>query len=145
VTFDDANMLRVASSWTPAERVWTGSIDGRRLAFGAKALRNGRRLTHGGDAAEARVYPPRVADLAAGMPRPSEAEETAALLCPMPGLLKTLYVVEGQAVARGEPICLVEAMKTETTLRAEHDLVVRSIEARPGESLAVDALIVTFA
>ena len=67
------------------------------------------------------------------------------LLCPMPGLVKAIHVKEGQVVKAGEPLCLVEAMKMENVLRAERDATVKSIEAREGDSLAVDAPIMTFA
>jgi len=36
-------------------------------------------------------------------------------------------------------------MKMENVLRAERDLTVGSIKAKPGESLAVDAVIMEFA
>jgi propionyl-CoA carboxylase alpha chain len=73
-----------------------------------------------------------------------EADTSKALLCPMPGLVKVINVSVGQAVKAGEPLCLVEAMKMENVLKAERDVTVKTIEAKPGESLAVDAVIMTF-
>jgi len=40
---------------------------------------------------------------------------------------------------------VVEAMKMENILRAERDGVVKSVNAKPGDSLAVDAVIMEFA
>ena len=40
---------------------------------------------------------------------------------------------------------MVEAMKMENVLRAECDGVVKAIKAKPGDSLAVDAVIMEFA
>ena len=45
----------------------------------------------------------------------------------------------------GETLAVVEAMKMENVLRAERDLVVGKVKAKPGESLAVDAVIMEFA
>jgi propionyl-CoA carboxylase alpha chain len=39
---------------------------------------------------------------------------------------------------------VVEAMKMENILRAERDAVVKSIKAKAGDSLAVDAVIMEF-
>ena len=56
----------------------------------------------------------------------------------MPGLVKAINVKEGQTVKAGEALCLIEAMKMENVLRAERDATVKTIEAREGDSLAVD-------
>ena len=67
------------------------------------------------------------------------------LLCPMPGLVVSIAVAEGQEVKAGETLAVVEAMKMENVLRAERDLTVAKINAKPGDSLAVDAVIMEFA
>jgi propionyl-CoA carboxylase alpha chain len=63
----------------------------------------------------------------------------------MPGLLISVMVKEGQDVKAGEELAVVEAMKMENVLRAERDGVVKAIKAKPGDSLAVDAVIMEFA
>jgi propionyl-CoA carboxylase alpha chain len=63
------------------------------------------------------------------------------LLCPMPGLLVSLNVKEGDKVEAGQPLAVVEAMKMENILRAEKSATVKRVEAKPGDSLAVDAVI----
>ena len=52
---------------------------------------------------------------------------------------------EGQEVKAGETLAVVEAMKMENVLRAERDGTVKAIKAKPGDSLAVDAVIMEFA
>jgi propionyl-CoA carboxylase alpha chain len=136
--------VRVVSAWKPSEKVWTGQIDGVSAAMGARAILNGYVLTHAGHASTVRVLSSRHADLASLMRERVEADTSKALLCPMPGLVKAINVSVGQAVKTGEPLCLVEAMKMENVLKAERDVTVKTIEAKPGESLAVDAVIMTF-
>jgi propionyl-CoA carboxylase alpha chain len=63
------------------------------------------------------------------------------LICPMPGLLVSLNVAEGDKVEAGQPLAVVEAMKMENILRAEKSATVRKVNAKAGESLAVDAVI----
>ncbi|MEQ9529411.1 MAG: DUF2118 domain-containing protein, partial [Parvibaculaceae bacterium] len=67
------------------------------------------------------------------------------LLCPMPGLVKAIHVKEGQEVKAGEALAVVEAMKMENILRAEFDCTVEKVNAEPGDSLAVDAVIMEYA
>ena len=67
------------------------------------------------------------------------------MLCPMPGLVVSIAVKEGQEVKAGETVAVVEAMKMENVLRAEIDGTVKKINAKPGDSLAVDAVILEFA
>ena len=145
VRYAGGGTLRVASDWKPGERVWSGTIDDRRLYVGARPILNGYALAHAGQASDVRVFSRRQADLAALMLERTEAGESDVLLCPMPGLVKAIHVKAGQAVKVGDPLCLVEAMKMENVLRSERDGIVKSIEAREGESLAVDAPILFFA
>jgi propionyl-CoA carboxylase alpha chain len=62
----------------------------------------------------------------------------------MPGLLTRLDVGEGDKVEAGQPLAVVEAMKMENILRAEKSGIVKVVNAKPGESLAVDAVILEF-
>ena len=66
------------------------------------------------------------------------------LLSPMPGLLTKLMVQLGQEVKAGEDLAVIEAMKMENVLRADHDAKVTKILAAPGDSLAVDQAIIEF-
>jgi propionyl-CoA carboxylase alpha chain len=67
------------------------------------------------------------------------------LLSPMPGLLSAITVAEGQEVKAGEPLAVIEAMKMENVLSAERDGRIARIRAHPGDSLAVDQVILEFA
>ena len=145
IRFADGAAMAVESDWAPGEKVWTGEVDGRALAVSARPILNGYALAHGGFASEIRVLTRRQADLAALMLEREDADDLKALLCPMPGLVKAIHVSVGQSVKAGEALCLVEAMKMENVLRAERDVTVKTIEAKEGDSLAVDAPIMTFA
>jgi propionyl-CoA carboxylase alpha chain len=79
------------------------------------------------------------------MPEKVAADTSKLLLCPMPGLVKAINVAVGQDVKAGDALCTVEAMKMENILRAERDAVVKAVNAKPGDSLAVDAVIMEFA
>jgi propionyl-CoA carboxylase alpha chain len=92
-----------------------------------------------------RVYTAREAELEALMPDNTSADTSRTLLCPMPGLVRAIHVAEGEEVQAGQQLATVEAMKMENVLRAERNATVKSIKAKPGDSLAVDAVIMEFA
>ena len=105
---------------------------------------NGFEIAHGAAASSARVYTAIEAELAGFMLERKNADVSRALLCPMPGLVKSIAVKVGQEVKAGEALCMVEAMKMENVLVAERDATVRAILAKAGDSLAVDAVIMEF-
>jgi pyruvate carboxylase len=51
---------------------------------------------------------------------------------PMPGTIATVKVVVGQKIAKGDLLLTMEAMKMETSVRAETDGTVAEVLARPG-------------
>ncbi|MGH7109516.1 MAG: acetyl-CoA carboxylase biotin carboxylase subunit [Stellaceae bacterium] len=103
------------------------------------------RLVHGGVVRETRVLAPRAAELLALMPQKKAADTSRLVLSPMPGLLSAVVVAPGQEVKAGEALAIVEAMKMENVLRAERDGRIAEIRAKPGDSLAVDQVILEFA
>ena len=145
VAFADGERLDVSSAWRPGEPVWTGTVGGVVVAVQVRAIPNGVHLAHAGVASSARVYTRREAELAALMPEKVAGGAGKALLCPMPGLVKSIAVAPGQEVKAGEVLAVVEAMKMENVLRAERDATVATIAAKEGDSLAVDAVIMEFA
>jgi propionyl-CoA carboxylase alpha chain len=145
VTLAEGRVLHLVSRWVPGELVWMGAIDAETIAVQVRPILNGFLLSHRGVNVEGRVYTRREAELAALMPEKKAADMSKALLCPMPGLVKAISVVEGQEVKAGESLCMVEAMKMENVLRAERDVTVKKILAKEGDSLAVDAVIMEFA
>jgi pyruvate carboxylase len=92
--------------------------------------------------------PIRVADRSQVAQRPPrrkvEAGNSAHVGAPMPGTIATVPVHVGQHLNKGEVVLTLEAMKMETTLRAEHDGVIKEILARPGLQVDTKDLLVVF-
>ena len=133
------------SDWKPGEPVWSGTVSGKPVAVQVRAVPNGFQLSWRGTVARAQVYTAPEADYARLMPVKVAADTGKKLLCPMPGLVRSISVAEGQEVKAGETLAVVEAMKMENVLRAERDGTVKKLHAKPGDSLAVDAVILEFA
>ena len=150
VRFVDANGAlghphALASNWKPGEGVWHGTLDGHSLAVQVRPMANGFRLAHQGYEVASQVFTEAEAASARLMPVGSKADTGKKVLCPMPGLVISIAVAEGQDVKSGETLAVIEAMKMQNVLRAERDGVVKKVHATPGATLAVDALILEFA
>ncbi len=145
VTIDDGEPVVIASDWTPGAAVWYGMVGGLRITAQVRPMLNGLTLSWQGVTVNARVMSPRIAQLYALMPVNMPPDTSSMLLCPMPGVIVSLNVVEGQEVKAGDILAIVEAMKMENVLRAERDLVIAKVNAKAGDNLAVDAVIMEFA
>jgi propionyl-CoA carboxylase alpha chain len=139
-----ARTLEIVSGWWPGEAVWNGRVGAEEICVQVTPILNGYELAWRGISLPVWVYTTREAELAALMPSKAAADMSKFLVCPMPGLVKSLNVVEGQDVKAGDPLAVVEAMKMENILRADRDGVVKKINAKAGDSLAVDAVIMEF-
>jgi propionyl-CoA carboxylase alpha chain len=133
------------SDWKPGDALWTGTINSEPVAVQVRPVPNGFALAYRGVEAKAFVYTAREAGYARLMTPKKIADTGKQVLCPMPGLVVSIAVMEGQEVKAGETVAVVEAMKMENVLRAEIDGTVKKINAKPGDSLAVDAVILEFA
>jgi propionyl-CoA carboxylase alpha chain len=140
-----AAVRELRSNWKPGDLVWNGTIDSHPIAVQIRTVANGFALTYRGIETKAFVYTEREAGYARLMPVKKLADTGKQVLCPMPGLVVSITVKEGQEVKAGETVAVVEAMKMENVLRAEIDGTVKKINAKPGDSLAVDAVILEFA
>jgi propionyl-CoA carboxylase alpha chain len=162
VVFDRQRHVRIDADWVPLDVTealdkaakangWRAGealihADTRRglVTVQVKPVTNGYRLEWRGMSVEAHVFTPREAELARRMIDRPPPDTSKVLLCPMPGLVVSLAVVEGQSVKAGDTLAIVEAMKMQNVLRAERDGVVKKINAKAGDSLGVDAVIMEF-
>ncbi|WP_375413223.1 acetyl-CoA carboxylase biotin carboxylase subunit [uncultured Bradyrhizobium sp.] len=135
----------LVSAWKPGDPVWQGTLDGHRVAMQVRPIPNGMRLAHRGFEVAVNVFTESEAAAARLMPVGAKADTGKKLLCPMPGLVVSIAVSEGQEVKNGETLAVVEAMKMQNVLRAERDGTVKKIHATAGATLAVDAPILEFA
>ena len=141
----DGRPFEAEVRWTPGEPLMSVTEKGARLLIQLSRERGGYLLSQGGTSILASVRRPNAAHLAALMPRKSGADTSRFLLAPMPGLVVSVNVTEGQDVKAGETLAVVEAMKMENVLNAERDGTIRKIKAKKGDSLAVDDVILEFA
>ena len=140
VTYN-GNTYVIRSDWQFGQHIFSGTINGEQIFVQVEREDQTHRLFHGGSQADIRIVTPRVAELLKYMPVKTPPDMSKYLLSPMPGLLVSLAVKEGDTVNAGEELAVLEAMKMENTLLAERDGVVTTIHYKPGDNLAVDDII----
>ena len=120
------------------------TIDGAMHCVKVDRAIGGYRLRMRGIDKVVQVLSKRRGQLAALMPEKLPPDTSKMLLCPMPGLIVSIMVKEGETVQEGQALAIVEAMKMENVLRAERAATVSKIPVEAGDSLAVDAIILEF-
>ncbi|WP_419902472.1 acetyl-CoA carboxylase biotin carboxylase subunit [Kiloniella sp.] len=134
----------VRGDWMAHEPVFFAEVNGKETVVQVDRRGPALKLTLSGLTVEALVIESRLAGYNSLMPEKLPPDLSQFLLSPMPGLLVSVAVEEGQAVKAGEELAVVEAMKMENILRAEKDVVISKISAAAGESLVVDQMIIEF-
>ncbi|MDA1310113.1 MAG: acetyl/propionyl-CoA carboxylase subunit alpha, partial [Proteobacteria bacterium] len=140
----DGETHAVRGNCGPTVKVFDGTVDGAALVIQVERDGTGYRLSHGGSERRVQVVPARVSALLELMPIKQAPDMSRFLLSPMPGLLVSVAVSEGEAIKAGQELAIVEAMKMENVMRAERDGVVSKVHAVAGSSLAVDQPIIEF-
>ncbi|WP_294236359.1 acetyl/propionyl/methylcrotonyl-CoA carboxylase subunit alpha [uncultured Sphingomonas sp.] len=134
--------LDLEIAYTPGDRMIAVEDEaGETLHVRIAKTRTGFRLTTRGASHQVRVLPARAAAYARHLIEKVPPDLSKFLIAPMPGLLVRLDVAEGDKVEAGQPLAVVEAMKMENILRAAKTGTVKTISAKAGDSLAVDAVI----
>lgn len=144
VKFDDGEELRITSDWVPGKSLAKLYVNGELLVLKVGYITGGFRISYRGAELRVLVRTPRQAELGELMAVKKPPDTTKQLLCPMPGLITSIHVSEGERVEHGQALCTVEAMKMENILRAERSARVKSVTASPGQTLAVDEMILEF-
>ena len=134
----------VETGWRLGNPLFVAKVNGTSITVQVDRQGITWRVAHAGHQAKALVLTNRAAELHRLMPHKEPPDMSKYLLSPMPGLLRSVEVVEGQEVKAGETLAVIEAMKMENILKAERDCVVAKLHAQPGESLAVDQKILEF-
>jgi propionyl-CoA carboxylase alpha chain len=137
----DGVSLNLFLEYTPGDRLVIAEIDDSDLAIKVAKTATGFAMTTRGATHKVRCLPAHIAPLALHMIEKIPPDLSRFLICPMPGLITAINVEAGDKVEAGQPLAIVEAMKMENILRAEKSGVVKIVNARAGDSLAVDAII----
>jgi propionyl-CoA carboxylase alpha chain len=131
----------VRSNWEFGQLLFNGTVNGEEIHVQVQRIGQIYRLSRGGSESDLRVMNPRAAEMQKLMPVKVPPDTSRQVVAPMPGLLVSVAVAEGDEVKAGDELAVLEAMKMENTLRAERNGVIATLNFKAGESVEVDEVI----
>jgi len=144
VVIEDTS-YEVETSWRMGDSLAQVKINEEMLSLKVDPTHTGCRVRWRGADIDAKMLTHKQAEYLAMMPEKIAPDTSNLLLCPMPGLVVSINVEEGEEVQEGQALATIEAMKMENILRAEKKCTISKIKAEAGDSLALDDIIMEFA
>ncbi len=138
-------LISVKTGWNLGRRLFQATINSTPVSVQIRHLEEGYLLTYGGSDVTVKVRTPRVAELAQFMPKTQDSRTKAELVAPIAGLIVGMRVKAGQAVKAGQELVVIEAMKMENVIYADHDVTVKEICVNDKDSVQVDQVLIKFA
>jgi len=84
------------------------------------------------------VRTPKEQELQHYMPQVEVIDEESVLLAPMPGNVFSINIKEGEKVARGQEVCVIEAMKMQNIFYAKKDGVIKKVYVKQGDTVQAE-------
>ncbi|HET9947995.1 MAG TPA: acetyl-CoA carboxylase biotin carboxyl carrier protein subunit [Longimicrobiales bacterium] len=142
----DGRAVEVALERAEATPVRALALGGSVRRLLARRVGSGRwRVQLGGAPVVAEVVDERTRAIRERAGAAAAPSRPAPVLAPMPGLVVHVAVAEGDVVAAGQGVAIVEAMKMENELRASAAGVVTRVLVRRGQTVEKDQLLVELA
>jgi propionyl-CoA carboxylase alpha chain len=134
-----------AVEWRPGAPLFSARLDGRPFTATVAAAPEGFVIRLRAVRQRVLVMTPMSAELHQRLPVRAPPDTSRTVASPMPGLVVSMDVAEGEEVKEGQVICVIEAMKMQNIIRAERDGVIKMVGAKTGDSVAADDVLAEFA
>ncbi len=141
----DREIISVRTSWKLGRRLFQATVNGKPVSVKVRVLEEGYVLTYGGSELNVKVRTPRIAELAEYMPPARESGRKDQVRAPIAGLIVSLRVKEGDAVKPGQELLVLEAMKMENVIYADHEATIKKIAVNEKDSVQVDQMLLELA
>ncbi|WP_447910330.1 ATP-binding protein [Brevundimonas bullata] len=145
ISLDERDLTLSEIDWRPGMAQFRAVLDDEPFTAEVKRAPDGFDIRHRAAKARVRVLTPGTAAMYQRLPEKVAADTSKLVLSPMPGLVVDIPVTVGQEVKSGETVAIIEAMKMQNILKAEHDGVVKAVGAKAGDPVAADDVLVEFA
>ncbi len=148
VTFESGKIVEINSAFQAGQHVIRGIanseglFDNLDLTVRFEDLPEGFKFHYRGISVVLVVASPRMAELHSKLPEKIAPDTSGIIISPMPGLVISIDIAEGDSVKAGQGVAIVEAMKMQNIIRAERDGVVKSIKTKQGAAIAADEIMI---
>ena len=132
-------------NWRPGSALFSAIVDGRAFTATVAGAPEGFMIRFRAARRRVLVLTPSGADLHQRLPVKAPPDTSRTVVSPMPGLVVSMDVIEGEEVKEGQVICVIEAMKMQNIIRAERDGQIKLLGAKTGDSVAADDVLAQFA
>ena len=99
---------------------------------------------YNGTIIKARSYSPRQFALKGFMAPPKVVDHGKHVMSPMPGSIVSVSVNPGDIVEDGQNLLVIEAMKMQNLIKSERTWKIKKVRVKPGDSVAVDAILIEY-
>ncbi|MES2278265.1 MAG: biotin/lipoyl-containing protein [Bacteroidota bacterium] len=73
-----------------------------------------------------------------------DSSKISEIKAPMPGLVLKIFVTEGDVIAKGDNLFILEAMKMENIIKAPADVTIKTIKIKPGDKVEKGQVLMLF-
>jgi propionyl-CoA carboxylase alpha chain len=144
LTGEDRTLRLTDVEWRPGRGQFRGVLGGEPFTVEVTPAAEGFVIRHRAARERVLVLTPLSSDMHDRLPEKPKADTSKLVISPMPGLVVSMDVAAGQTVREGEVVCVIEAMKMQNIIRAEHEGVVKSVGPKAGDNVAADEVLVEF-
>ncbi|MEN6319809.1 MAG: biotin carboxylase N-terminal domain-containing protein [Syntrophaceae bacterium] len=117
-------------------------IDGETQFFHTKYKENNIWVAYRGATRVLGIYSPLEWELLYHMPKPKKVPPEDVVRCPMPGMVVTILVKNGDRIYRGQDLVSIESMKMESFVAAPSDGQVERIHVSPGQAVETGDILI---
>ncbi len=140
----DGRVISLESGWNPGDRSIKIKIDEDSVTLQIQSGVKGYKVSGFGLSGTVKIRSEIAQGLSAYMIKKVVTKNTKIIKCPMPGLVVSIDIKQGQSIEDGDKLCTIEAMKMENIIRSEVAGVIKKIHCKEGESLSTDQIMIEF-
>jgi propionyl-CoA carboxylase alpha chain len=140
----DGRVISLESDWNPGDRSIKIKIDEDIVTLQIQSGVKGYKVSGFGLSGTVKIRSEIAQELSAYMIKKVVTKNTKIIKCPMPGLVISIDIEQGQIIEDGDKLCTIEAMKMENIIRSEVAGVIKKIHCKEGESLSTDQIMIEF-
>ncbi len=143
ISYDDG-MIVIRSAWKLGRRLFQGTVNGKPVSVRVQPLAEGYQLNYTGAEVKATLRTLRVAELGQYMPLRETSVSQHEITAPIAGLISAVHVNKGDIIRAGQQLFVIEAMKMENIIYADHNAVVKDVHVKAPASVASGQLVIEF-
>ncbi len=143
ISYDDG-MIVIRSAWKLGRKLFQGTVNGKPVSVRVSPLAEGYQLNYAGAEVKATLRTLRVAELAQYMPVRETTVSQFEVSAPIAGLISAVHVNKGDEIRAGQQLFVIEAMKMENIIYADHDAKVKDVHVKAPSSVTAGQLIIEF-